>query len=123
MIKAIIKSKNLTKYISCECKCRLMKQKCSSVRWWNNDKCRCDCKKCHACETYYIWNAATCSCENGKYLTSIIDNPVITHDEIIESYDEETDVNTKKATCKTQNVYILHAFLLIVIALLMAVSI
>ena len=38
-----------------------MKQKCSSVHWWNNDKCRCDCKKCHACKTYYIWNAATCS--------------------------------------------------------------
>ena len=44
-------------------------------------------------------------------------------DEIIESYKEETNVNEKKATCKTQNFYILLAFLLITIALLIAVSI
>ena len=25
----------------------------------------------------YIWNHATCSCKNGRYLTSIIDNSVI----------------------------------------------
>ena len=33
----------------------------------------------------YIWNAATCSCENEKYLASIMDNSAITCDEIIES--------------------------------------
>ena len=32
----------------------------------------------------YIWNPATCSCENGKHLSSIIDDSVITCDEIIE---------------------------------------
>ena len=33
----------------------------------------------------YIWNPATCSCENGKYLVSITDDDsVITCDEIIE---------------------------------------
>ena len=32
----------------------------------------------------YIWNPATCSCENGKYVGSIIDDTVITCDEIIE---------------------------------------
>ena len=32
-----------------------------------------------------IWNLATCSCENGKYLGSIINNDsMITCDEIIE---------------------------------------
>ena len=50
-----------------------------------------------------------------------------TCDETIESYEEEvrtvpTNVN-KKATCKTQNFYILLAFLLITIALLIAFSI
>ena len=35
----------------------------------------------------------------------------------------ETNFNEKKATCKTQNFYILLAFLLIIIALLIAVSI
>ena len=43
------------------------------------------------------------------------------------SYDETkiipTNFNEKKATCKTQNIYILPAFLLITIALLIAVSI
>ena len=32
----------------------------------------------------YIWNPATCSCENGKYLANIMDNSVITCDEIVE---------------------------------------
>ena len=49
-------------------------------------------------------------------------------DEIIKSYDEEikvihTNFNEKKVTFKTQNLQILLAFLLITIALLIAVSI
>ena len=67
-----------------------------------------------------------------------MDDSVIMCDEITESYDENADAeaklndeiktiptnfNEKKATCKTQNFYILLAFLLITIALLIAVSI
>ena len=57
-----------------------------------------------------------------------MDDSAIMFDEIIESYDEETktlptNFNEKKATCKTQNFYILLAFLLITIALLIVVSI
>ena len=68
------------------------------------------------------------SCENGKYLASIMDDSVIACDEIIESNDEETktistNFNEKKATCKTQNLYILLSFLLITRAFLIAVSI
>ena len=51
-----------------------------------------------------------------------MDDSVITCDEII----EETvliNLNGRKATCKIQNLYILLAFLLITIALLIAVSI
>ena len=61
-----------------------------------------------------------------KYLASIMDDPVITCDEITESYDVDveanwhdetktilTNFNEKKATCKTQNFYPLLAFLLI----------
>ena len=49
-------------------------------------------------------------------------------DEVMESYDEETktippNFSEKKAACKTQNFCILLAFLLIPIALLIAVSI
>ena len=54
-----------------------------------------------------------------------MDNSTITCDEVIDSYDEETktNFNEEKAACKTQNVYILLVFLLITIALLIAVSI
>ena len=55
----------------------------------------------------YIWNSTTCSCENGKYLASVIDDSAITCDEVIESYEEDaearlynkTNFNEKKAIC------------------------
>ena len=28
----------------------------------------------NVCKIDYIWNPATCSCENGKYLASIMDD-------------------------------------------------
>ena len=44
---------------------------------WQNEKFRYACKNWkehHVCEKDYIWNPATCNCENGKYLGRIIDN-------------------------------------------------
>ena len=41
-------------------------------------------KRHSACKKDYIWNPCTCSCENGKYLASIINNSVIKCDEIME---------------------------------------
>ena len=57
-----------------------------------------------------------------------MDDSRIMCDEVTESYDEETNTipknfNEKKATCKTKYFNILLAFLLITIALLIAVSI
>ena len=60
-----------------------------------------------------------------------MDNSAIICDEVIKSFGEvaeaklydKTKFNEKKATYKTQNFYILLAFLLINIALLIAVSI
>ena len=57
-----------------------------------------------------------------------MDGSAITCDEVIESHDKETKTipkyfNEKKAICKMQNFYILLAFSLITIALLIAVSI
>ena len=108
MITVINESKNLSKDISCECKCRFDRKKCNSDQWWNNDKSQCESQKLHVCEKNYIWKPATCSCENGKYLASIID--------------DWANINEKKAACKTQTFYILLAFLLVTIALLIAVS-
>ena len=63
IITAINESKTLTKHISCECKCKFHGRSCNSDQWWNNDKCRCECKKCHVCEKDYVWNPATCNYE------------------------------------------------------------
>ena len=138
VITGMNESKTLTKHISCECKSRFDGRKCNSNQWWNNNKCRCECKKRHVCEKDYDSNPATCNCENGKYLASIMDDSAIICDEVIhadaKSNDEaksnneaklnnEINFNENKATCKTQNFYILLAFLSITIALLIAVTI
>ena len=46
------------------------------------------CKKIHICEKDFL-EPATCNCENGKYLASIMDDSTIIFDEVRESYDEE----------------------------------
>ena len=89
MITVINESEILRKHISCECKCKFDGTLCKSNHWWNNDKCRCECKKIHVCEKDYIWNPATVNCENGKYLASIMDDLAIICDEVIKWYDEE----------------------------------
>ena len=61
-------------------------------------------KKHHVCEKDYVWNHSAIIC-----------------DEII--YTEETNFNKKYIICETQNFYTLLAFLLITIALLIAVSV
>ena len=121
MITGIHESKTLTKHISCKCKCKFDETKCNLNQWWNNNKCWCECSKHHICKKDYVSNLSACICENGKYLASNMNDSVITCDEIIDV--EATNFNKKNITCKTQNVYILLAFLLITIPLLIAVSI
>ena len=117
MIIGINESKILSKHISCQCKCRFDEIKCNSDLWWNNDKCRCECKKCDVYEKDYVWNSATCNCKNRKYLASIMDDSAIICDDVIDTdadaeSNNKTGFNEKKATCKTHNFYILLAFLI-----------
>ena len=42
-------------------------------------------KECYVYKKDYIWNPATCSCENGKYVGNIIDDSVLTWDEITDT--------------------------------------
>ena len=68
-------------------------------------------KKYHISEKDHIWNPSTCDCENGKYLTIIMNDSTIICDEVTDSYDEEiktiqTNFNKKKVTCKLQRFYI-----------------
>ena len=89
-------------------------RKCNSDQKWNHDECQCECKIHYICEKDYIWNPALFSCENSKYVASIIDDSVITCDEIIEKTIPK-NFNEKKVACKTESFYILLAFLLITI--------
>ena len=77
IITGINELETLTKHIPSEYKCRLDGRKRNSNQYWINDKCWCESKKHHVCERDYVWNPSTCSCENGKYLASIMDDSVI----------------------------------------------
>ena len=81
---------------------------------------QCECKKLHVKD--YIWNPATCSWEYDKHFASIIDNSVITCNEIIDakskSWDEETktvptNFNEKKMQSEKQkkSIYYLLFFI------------
>ena len=114
--------KTLAKHISCKCKCRFDGRKCNSNQKWNKDQCCRECKKHNINEKDHILNPVTFRCKNGKYLANIMEDLLITCDEIIDtevkSHEEETKTiptsfNEKKATCKIQNFYISFALLLI----------
>ena len=123
IITWINESKTLTKHISCEFKYKFDGRNCNLDQWWNSDECWYESRKRHVCEKDYVWNPATCICENGKYLGSIMNDSAVILDEVIDSYEEKTNFNEKKPILKTQNFYILLVFLLITIALLIAFSI
>ena len=44
----------------------------------------------------HIWNPAKCSCENGKYLASIMNDSAIMCDEVIKSYDKKAKTSFNK---------------------------
>ena len=80
---------------------------------WNDDKCRCDCetpeKHC-VCKKYiYSLDPAKCSCKNGIYSASIIDDSVIMCDEIIDAVVKLYDETTKTVPTKIlQKVFIFY---------------
>ena len=98
MITEISELKILTKHISCKCKCKFDGRKCNSDQKWNNDIYQYKCKTHHICEKVYIWNPATCSCENGKYLASTVDNSLTTCNEIIDAVAKSYNKETKTVT-------------------------
>ena len=83
-----------------------------------------ECKKHHICERDYIWNPARCSCKNGKFLASIIDDSVITCNEIKEEIKTViTNFNETNAIFKTKTILYFTCFFIYCIILLIAVSI
>ena len=128
MIPGLNESKTLTKHISCKCECKFESRKCNLNQKWNNNKCPCECKnpKEHQCKKGYFWNPAKCSCDNGKYARNAGDSVVICN-EIIEETKAIPTKSTSTKTVPTKSTskffYILLAFLLITITLLIAISI
>ena len=65
----------------------------------------------------YICKSATCNCENGKYLASIVDDSVITCDAVTEKTKTIPTATGPASTVPTKsvllNIYILVALLLI----------
>ena len=110
MIKEINESKTLAKHISCKCKCKFDKRKCNSDQWWNNDKCQYECKKHNICEQYYMWNPSTWICENEKYLASIMDDSVITCDDIIEEIVPTNFMKRKQPGKGKISIFYLHFY-------------
>ena len=72
MITKIIEAKVLVKYLSSNCKWKFDSETCNSNQKWNNDKCQCECKKCHACKKDCSWNPSTCICESSRYLKVLL---------------------------------------------------
>ena len=80
-------------------------------------------KKICVCEKDQIWNLAKCRCENGKYLGRLLTVSDYVWWNCRRNTNSCNNLNRKNAICKTKNFYIVFAFLLITIALLVAVSI
>ena len=110
MTTGINELKTLAKHVSCDCKCKFDVRRSNSNQKWNNNKCRCKSKNSKTCRLYekdYIWNPATWSCKNGKYLASIIDDSVITCDEIIKKQKQFQKALMKKRPAKPK-IYIFY---------------
>ena len=90
--------KSIKKHVPCKYKCKFDGRDCNSNQNWNNDKRLCECKKHNMWKKDYIWNPATYSWKNGKYLAIIIVDWVITCDEINDAKTKilPTNFNEKK---------------------------
>ena len=93
MVTGINKLKILANYVSWKCEWEFYSRK------WNNDKCWCECKSPKKRRGYkkdFIWNPATCSCKSRKFLESIIDDSVVSCNEIIEEIKPVSTIVNKK---------------------------
>ena len=56
-------------YETCKWICRLNKIICTSKQWWNEDKCRCECRELIDKSVFdkgFIFNPSNCKCECDK---------------------------------------------------------
>ena len=115
MITGINESKTLTKCLSCELNVDLMGKNIIQINGGITINVNVSVKKIMYMKKI-VWNCPTCICENGKYLASIMDDSMITCDEVIKSREEEiktipSNFNEKKVTCKTHFFYFTCVFI------------
>ena len=59
-------TRNIEWHERCKSKCILDASVCNKKQWWNNDKCRYECKELIGkgmCDEGFIWNPSNCECE------------------------------------------------------------
>ena len=128
LITGLNKSKTITKHISFEWKCKFdVKVNVIQINGGIMINVNASTESAVYVKKYYVLNAATCSCKDGKYLANIMNESVITCDEIPDA-DEETitvptNFNEKKYNLWNNNLYTWLPFLLIRFAILIGVSI
>ena len=83
LMTGINKSKTITKHILFECKCKFdVNVNVTQINGGIMINVNASAKSAVYVKKDYIWNAATCSCKDGTYLANIINDSVITCDEI-----------------------------------------
>ena len=114
MITGINKSRTLIKHISRKLECMYDGRKYQLHQNWTNDRVSVSVKiyKSIVCDKGYFRNSVTCNCKNGKYVGSIIGDPVVICDEIINTLNS-TSTKTVPAKCTFTNFYILLSFSII----------
>ena len=74
MITGISELKPLTKYVSWSVHVNLMEENLIQIDGRITINIDWGAKKWHVCEKDYVWNPATCSYKNRKYLSSIMED-------------------------------------------------
>ena len=71
MLARINETRKLTWHETSKCICRFTEAVCNDKQEWDENKCKCECKKDLIgklkCNKGYIWNPSTCTCECNKY--------------------------------------------------------
>ena len=91
------RNRTLTNHISCEFKCKCDGRECIS----SQSGAAINPKEHPVCKKDSIWNATTCECKNEKHLARMIDESVITFDEIMTAAAKFSDKETKTIPTKT----------------------
>lgn len=108
MVTEINESKTLTKYGLCKCKLNLMMENVIPMKSGRTINVECkNRKEHHVCKKAYIWNLATSSCKDDKYLGNFFDDSVKNCVEMIDRTKAIKQILMKtKVTCKTKNFHV-----------------